>query len=47
MCDKIVSKELLGRFKTQEMCNKAFDTCLPALKIAPDCFVTSNVIEKT
>ena len=35
MCDKILSKEpfmlkyCLDRYKTQEVCNKAFDTFLP------------------
>ena len=33
-------KYCLDRYKTQDMCDKAVDTCLPALKFAPDWFVT-------
>ena len=38
MCDEIVSKEpfmwnyCLNRYKSQEMCDKVCDACLPALK---------------
>ena len=35
------------RYKTQEMCNKAVDNFLPALKFVPDWFVTSKIIKKT
>ena len=28
------------------MCDKAVDSCLLALKFAPDCFVTTKMIEK-
>ena len=33
-------KYCLDRYKTQDMCDKAVDTCLPALKFAPDWFAT-------
>ena len=42
MCDKIVSddpfklKYCHDKYKTQEMCNKAVDDFLPALKFVPD-----------
>ena len=45
MCDKAVSnnsftlKYCLDRNKTQEMCDKAIDALLPALKFVPDWFV--------
>ena len=32
--------------KSQVMCNKAVDSCLPALKFVPDWFVMSSRIEK-
>ena len=34
------SEYCLDTHKTQEMCNKTVDTCLPALKFVPDQFVT-------
>ena len=34
------------RYKTQEMCNKAVDDFLPALKFVPNWFVTSKMIKK-
>ena len=49
MCDKVLSKEpkyCLDRCKTQEMCNKAFDTFLLKLKIVLDWFVTSEMLGK-
>ena len=52
MCDKVLSKEpimlkyCLDRCKTQEICNKAFDTVLLILKIVLDCFVTSEMLDK-
>ena len=33
-------------YKTQEMCDKAFDSFLPTLKLALDWFVTSKMIKK-
>ena len=38
-------KYCLNRYKTQKMCDKAFDYFLPALKFVPDWFVTSKMIE--
>ena len=52
MCDRINSNDPLklkyrdDRYKTQEMCNKAIDDFLPALKYVPDWFVTSKIIKK-
>ena len=52
MCDKDVSEDSFvleychGRYKTQEMCNKAIDDFLPALKCVPDWFVTNKMIKK-
>ena len=51
MHDKIVSddpfklKYCHDRYKTQEMCNKAVQDFLPALKFVPDWFVTSKMIK--
>ena len=39
-------KYSLGRYKTQELCDKAVDAFLPALKFVPDCFVTNKMLEK-
>ena len=53
MCNKAVSndpftlKYCLGRYKTQGMCDKAVNDFLPALKLVPVCFVTSNMVLKT
>ena len=50
--NKVVSKETfmlkycLDRHKIQEMCDKVVDACLPALKLAPDWFITNKMIEK-
>ena len=47
---KVVSKEpfmlkyCLDKYKTQEMCDKAVDAFLPALKFVPDWFVTKKII---
>ena len=52
MCDKDVSEDPFvleychGRYKIQEMCNKAIDDFLPALKCVPDWFVTNKMIKK-
>ena len=52
MCDKDFSEDLFvlqychGRCKTQEMCDKAIDDFLPALKFVPDWFVTNKMIKK-
>ena len=35
-----------GKYKTQRMCDKAVDDSLVALKLIPDCFVTSKIIKK-
>ena len=39
-------KYCLDRYKTQEMCDKAVDEFLPALKFVPDWFVTNKILEK-
>ena len=39
-------KYSLDRYKTQELCDKAVDAFLPALKFVPDCFVTNKMLEK-
>ena len=39
-------KYYLDRYKTQEMCDKSVDTCLLALKLVPDCFVTNKMFQK-
>ena len=52
MCDNIASddpfklKHCRDKYKTSEMCIKAVDDILPALKFVPDWFVTSKVIKK-
>ena len=52
MCDKVVSEEpfmlryCLNSYKTQEMCTKAVNACLLALKFFPDWFVTNKMLEK-
>ena len=35
------------KYKTQRMCDEAIDDCLIALKLVPDWFVTSKMIEKS
>ena len=39
--DLYIIKHCLDRYKTREMCDKAADDFLPALKFVPDCFTTS------
>ena len=39
-------KYCLDRYKTQEICDKAVDNFLPALKLVIDWFVTSKIIRK-
>ena len=34
------------KYKTQEMCDEAVDSCLLALKFVPDWFVMNKVVEK-
>ena len=52
MCDKAFSEEFflvkccLGRYKTQDMCDKVVDSFLTTLKFVPDCFVTNKMIKK-
>ena len=52
MSDKVVSEDPFmlkycsDRYKSQEICDKAVDSCLLALKFVPDWFVTNNRIEK-
>ena len=38
-------KYFLGRYKTQEMCNKVVGDFLPTLKFIPDWFVTNKMIK--
>ena len=53
MCVKAISKNHFmleychDRYKTQEICSKAVDNFLPALKFVPNWFVTSKIIKKT
>ena len=37
-------KYCLDRYKSQEICDKAVDACLPALKFVPDRFVTTKML---
>ena len=52
MCDKMVSdgpcklKYCHDSYKAQEMCDKAVDDFLPALKFVPNWVVTSKLIRK-
>ena len=52
MCDRVVSEHPFfivycsDKYKTQEMCDEAADDSLAALKLIPDCFVTSKMIKK-
>ena len=39
-------KYCLDRYKTQEICDKAVDNFLQALKLVTDWFVTSKIIKK-
>lgn len=51
MCNKVGSKDpfvpkyCVDWYKTQEMCDKAFDAVLPTLKFVPDRFVISKIIK--
>lgn len=51
MCDQVVSEYpfLLNycpdRYKTHEMCNKALDLCLLAIKFVADWFLTSKMFQ--
>ena len=38
-------KYCVDRYKTQEICDKAVDVCLPALKFVPNWFVTNKMLE--
>ena len=44
MCDKVVSSD--SSDNTQEMCDKAVDDFLPALKFVPDQVVTRKLNKK-
>ena len=52
MCDKAVYQNSFmvkychDKYKTQELCDKAVDDFLPALKFVPDWFATSKMIKK-
>lgn len=51
LSDKLVSKDpfmlkhCLDKYKTEEICDKAVDLCIPELKFAPVWFATSKTIE--
>ena len=51
-CNSIISEDpfsiryVCDQYKTPQMCDKALDDCLAALKFVPDWFVTSKIIEK-
>ena len=50
-CDRIISNNpfslryIPNQYKTKQMCNKAVDDCLAALKFVPDWFVTNEMME--
>ena len=52
MCDKFACKDrfmlryCLGRYKTQEMCDKTVDAFLSRLKFVFDWFVRSKIMRK-
>ena len=52
MCNSIISEDpfsiryIPDQYKTQQMCDKAVDDCLAALKFVLDWFVTSKMIKK-
>ena len=52
MCERVVSEDSFlvvycpDKYKTQRMCDEAVDGSLAALKLIPDWFVTSKIIEK-
>ena len=39
-------KYLFDRYKIQEMCDKAINSFLPALKLVPDLFFLQKIIKK-
>ena len=51
MCDSIISEDSFSlkyvpdQHKSQQMCYKAVDDCLAALKFVPNWFVTSKMIK--
>ena len=51
MCETVASEDpslmvyFSYKYKTQRMCDKAVDNCLPALKLVPDWCVTSKIIK--
>ena len=51
MCDRGVSEDSFlivycsDQYKTQQMCDKAADDSLAALKLIPDWFITSKMIK--
>ena len=52
MCEKVVLKDSFSiryvpdQCKTQQMCDKAVDNCMAALKLVPRWLVTSKMIKK-
>ena len=53
MCNSIICEDPFSiryvpdEYKTHQMCDKAVDSCLAALKFLSDWFVGSKVIKKT
>ena len=52
MCNTIIFEDPFSiryvpdQYKTQQMCHKAVDDCLAALKFVPNWFVTNKMIKK-
>ena len=52
MCNSIICADPFSiryvpdQYKTHQMCDKAVDSCLTALKFVPDWFVGSKMIKK-
>ena len=51
MCDRIISDDHFSiryvpdQYNTQQICDKAYDDCLAALKFVPYWFITSKMIK--
>ena len=41
-----ILKYYINRYKSQEMCSKAVDACIPELKLVPDWFGTNKMLDK-
>ena len=44
--EPLMLKYCLDAYKTQEICGKAVDACLPALQFVPDWFLTNKMLVK-